>query len=107
MTSITETVRSTAQGMAKAESADKKSTETVDTVSQERVGSSQNPEPAPSEVHLSEEVAKAIEAAEFDAAIISSNSYSRSSKPFNKLEAASLPSSSTPANIFNASVYRI
>ena len=54
--------------MAKAESADKKSTETVDTVSQERVGSSQNPEPAPSEVHLSEEVAKAIEAAEFDAA---------------------------------------
>ena len=38
MTSITETVRSTAQGMAKAESADKKSTETVDAVSQERVG---------------------------------------------------------------------
>ena len=68
MTSITETVRSTAQGMAKAESADKKSAETVDTVSQERIGSSQNPEPAPSEVHLSEEVAKAIEAAEFDAA---------------------------------------
>ena len=68
MTSITETVRSTAQGMAKAESADKKSTEAVDTVSQERIGSSQNPEPAPSEVHLSEEVAKAIEAAEFDAA---------------------------------------
>ena len=42
MTSITETVRSTAQGMAKAESADKKSTETVDAVSQERVGGSQN-----------------------------------------------------------------
>ena len=61
MTSITETVRSTAQGMAKAESADKKSTETVDAVSQERVGGSQNPEPAPSEVQLSEEVANAIE----------------------------------------------
>ena len=68
MTSITETVRSTAQGMAKAESADKKFTETVDAVSQERVGVSQNPEPAPSEVQLSEEVASAIEAAEFDAA---------------------------------------
>ena len=68
MTSITETVRSTAQGMAKTESADKKSTETVDAVSQERVGGSQNPEPAPSEVQLSEEVASAIEAAEFDAA---------------------------------------
>ena len=54
--------------MAKAESADKKSTETVDAVSQERVGGSQNPEPAPSEVQLSEEVANAIEAAEFDAA---------------------------------------
>ena len=68
MTSITETVRSTAQGMAKAESADKKSTETVDAVSQERVAGSQNPEPTPSEVQLSEEVATAIETAEFDAA---------------------------------------
>ena len=68
MTSITETVRSTAQGMAKAESADKKSTETVDAVSQERVAGSQNPEPTPSEVQLSEEVANAIETAEFDAA---------------------------------------
>ena len=68
MTSITETVRSTAQGMAKAESADKKSTEAVDAVSQERVSDSQVPEAAPSEVQLSEEVATAIEAAEFDAA---------------------------------------
>jgi len=68
MTSITETVRSTAQGMAKAESADKKSTETVDAVSQERVAGSQNPEPTPSDVQLSEEVANAIETAEFDAA---------------------------------------
>lgn len=68
MTSITETVRSTAQGMAKAESADKKSTETVDALSQERVAGSQNPEPTPSEVQLSEEVANAIETAEFDAA---------------------------------------
>ena len=69
MTSITETVRSTAQGMAKAESADKRSTETVDAVvSQERVAGSQNPEPTPSEVQLSEEVANAIETAEFDAA---------------------------------------
>ena len=68
MTSITETVRSTAQGMAKAESADKKTTETVDAVSQERVADSQNPETAPSEVQLSEEVANAIEVAEFDAA---------------------------------------
>ena len=68
MTSITETVRSTAQGMAKAESADKKTTETVDAVSQERVADSQNSETAPSEVQLSEEVANAIEAAEFDAA---------------------------------------
>lgn len=68
MTSITETVRSTAQGMAKAESADKKSTETVDAVSQERVAGAQNPEPTPSEVQLSEEVANAIETAEFDAA---------------------------------------
>ena len=68
MTSITETVRSTAQGMAKAESADKKSTEMVDAVSQESVGGSQPPEAEPSEVHLSEEVANAIEAAEFDAA---------------------------------------
>ena len=68
MTSITETVRSTAQGMAKAESADKKSTETVDAVSQERIAGSQNPEPTPSEVQLSEEVANAIETAEFDAA---------------------------------------
>ena len=68
MTSITETVRSTAQGMAKAESADKKSTEAVDAVSQERVSDSQAPEAAPSEVQLSEEVANAIEAAEFDAA---------------------------------------
>ena len=58
MTSITETVRSTAQGMAKAESADKKTTETVDAVSQERVTESQNPT-APSEVQLSEEVANA------------------------------------------------
>ena len=68
MTSITETVRSTAQGMAKAESADKKTTETVDAVSQERVADSQNSETAPSEVQLSEEVANAIETAEFDAA---------------------------------------
>ena len=68
MTSITETVRSTAQGMAKAESADNKSTETVDAVSQERVAGSQNPEPTPSDVQLSEEVANAIETAEFDAA---------------------------------------
>lgn len=68
MTSITETVRSTAQGMAKVESADKKSTETVDAVSQERAGDSQAPEAATSEVQLSEEVAHAIEAAEFDAA---------------------------------------
>jgi len=68
MTSITETVRSTAQGMAKAESADNKSTETVDAVSQERVAGSQNPEPTPSEVQLSGEVANAIETAEFDAA---------------------------------------
>ena len=68
MTSITETVRSTAQGMAKAESADKKSTEAVDAVSQERVSDSQVHEAAPSEVQLSEEVATAIEAAEFDAA---------------------------------------
>lgn len=68
MTSITETVRSAAQGMAKAESADKKATETVDAVSQERVDSSQTPEAKPSEVQLSEEVANAIEAAEFDAA---------------------------------------
>ena len=68
MTSITETVRSTAQGMAKAESADKKSTEMVDAVSQESVGGSQPPEVELSEVHLSEEVANAIEAAEFDAA---------------------------------------
>ena len=68
MTSITETVRSTAQGMAKAESADKKASETVDAVSQERVAGSQNPEPTPSEVQLSEEVANAIETAEFDAA---------------------------------------
>ena len=68
MTSITETVRSTAQGMAKAESADKKSTEAVDAVSQERIGGSQNPEPTTSEVQLSEKVANAIETAEFDAA---------------------------------------
>ena len=68
MTSITETVRSTAQGMAKAESADKKSTEAVDAVSQERVSDSQVTEAAPSEVQFSEEVATAIEAAEFDAA---------------------------------------
>ena len=68
MTSITETVRSTAQGMAKAESADKKSTEAVDAVSQEHIGGSQNLEPTTSEVQLSEEVANAIETAEFDAA---------------------------------------
>ena len=68
MTSITETVRSTAQGMAKAESADNTSTETVDAVSQEHVDSSQSLEAAPSEVQLSEEVANAIEVAEFDAA---------------------------------------
>ena len=68
MTSITETVRSTAEGMAKTESADKKATETVDAVSQERVGSSQTTEANPSEVQLSDEVANAIEAAEFDAA---------------------------------------
>jgi negative regulator of flagellin synthesis FlgM len=68
MTSITETVRSAAQGMAKAESADKKSNETVDAVSQERLASTQNPETAPAEVQLSEEVANAIEVAEFDSA---------------------------------------
>ena len=68
MTSITETVRSTAQGMAKAESADKKSTETVDAVSQERLAGSQSAEAVPSEVQLSEEVENAIQAAEFDAA---------------------------------------
>ena len=66
MTGITETVRSTAQGTAKAESADKKSTEAVDAVSQERVDDSQSPEAAASEVQLSEEVANAIEVAEFD-----------------------------------------
>ena len=70
MTSITETVRSTAQGMAKAESADKKSTETVDAVSQERLAGSQSAEAVPSEVQLSEEVENAIQAAEFDAAKI-------------------------------------
>ena len=68
MTSITETVRSTAQVMTKAESADKKTTEAVDAASQERVAGSQNPETAPLEVHLSEDVTNAIEAAEFDAA---------------------------------------
>lgn len=68
MTSVTETVRSTAQGMAKAESADNKATETVDAVSQEGVESSQIPEAGPSEVQLSDEVANAIESAEFDAA---------------------------------------
>lgn len=68
MTSITETVRNTAQGIAKAESADKKTTEAVDAVSQERVVGSQNPETVPSEVHLSEDVTNAIEGAEFDAA---------------------------------------
>ena len=68
MTSITETVRSTAQGMAKAESADKKSTETVDAVSQERLAGSQSAEAVPSEGQLSEEVENAIQAAEFDAA---------------------------------------
>ena len=68
MTSITETVRSTAQGMAKTESADKKATEVVDAVSEERVERSQTTETNPSEVQLSDEVANAIEAAEFDAA---------------------------------------
>ena len=68
MTSITETVRSAAQGLAKTESADKKATETVDAVSQERVESPKTTETNPSEVQLSDEVANAIEAAEFDAA---------------------------------------
>ena len=68
MTSITETVRSTAQGMAKTESADKNSAETVDAVSRERIGASQVPEASPSEVQLSDEVEKTIEVAEFDAA---------------------------------------
>jgi negative regulator of flagellin synthesis FlgM len=68
MTSITETVRSTAQGMAKTESADKNSAETVDAVSRERIDASQAPEASPSEVQLSGEVAKTIEVAEFDAA---------------------------------------
>ena len=68
MTSITETVRSTAQGMAKAESADKNSAETVDAVSRERIDASQVPEAGPSEVQLSDEVAKTIVVAEFDAA---------------------------------------
>lgn len=68
MTSITEATRSTAQGGAKAESADKKPVETVDAVSQEHVGGSQTHELAPSEVQLSDEVANAIEAAEFDTA---------------------------------------
>ena len=62
MTSITETVRSTAQGMAKTESADKNSAETVDAVSRERIDASQAPEASPSEVQLSGEVAKTIEA---------------------------------------------
>jgi len=68
MTSITETVRSTAQGMAKTESADKNSAETVDAVSRERIDASQISEAGPSEVQLSDEVAKTIEVAEFDAA---------------------------------------
>ena len=68
MTSVTETVRSTAQGMTKTESADNKATENVDAVSQEGVESSQIPEAGPSEVQLSDEVANAIESAEFDAA---------------------------------------
>ena len=68
MTSITETVRSTAQGMAKTESADKKTTETLDAVSQERDGRHQPAETGPSEVQLSDEVANTIEAAKFDAA---------------------------------------
>jgi negative regulator of flagellin synthesis FlgM len=68
MTSVTETVRSTAQGMAKTESADNKATETVDAVSQEGVENSQIPKAGPSEVQLSDEVANAIESAEFDAA---------------------------------------
>lgn len=68
MTSVTETVRSTAQGMAKTESVDNKATETVGAVSEERVENSQVPEAGPSEVQLSNEVANTIEAAEFDAA---------------------------------------
>ena len=68
MTSVTETVRSTAQGMAKTESADNKATETVDAVSQEGVENAQIPKAGPSEVQLSDEVANAIESAEFDAA---------------------------------------
>ncbi len=55
MTSITETVRSAAQGMAKTESADKKATETADAVSQERVESPKTTETNPSEVQLSDE----------------------------------------------------
>ena len=68
MTSITETVRSTAQGTAKTESADKKSAETIDAVSPERVDTSQVREAGHSEVQLSDEVANAIEVAEFDSA---------------------------------------
>jgi|TARA_A100001015_G_scaffold297874_1_gene379898 negative regulator of flagellin synthesis FlgM len=68
MTSITETVRSTAQGMAKTESADKKTTETLDAVSQERDERHPSAEAGPSEVQLSDEVANTIETSEFDAA---------------------------------------
>ena len=68
MTSITETVRSTAQGIAKTESAGKKTTETLDAVSQERDGRHQPAEAGPSEVQFSDEVANTIEAAKFDAA---------------------------------------
>jgi len=73
MTSITETVRSTAQGTAKTESADKTSAETIDAVSPERVDTSQVREAGHSEVQLSEvqlsdEVANTIEVAEFDSA---------------------------------------
>ena len=68
MTSITETVRSAAQGMAKAESADKQSDAQVSAVTEDRNIPSESSETNATKVQLSDEVSDAIESAEFDAA---------------------------------------
>ena len=68
MTSITETVRSATQGMAKAESAEKQSDTQVSAVTEERNAPSESSDTNATKVQLSDEVADAIESAEFDAA---------------------------------------
>lgn len=68
MSSITETVRSTTQGMAKADAAESKAADSVSAVTEERNIPAEATESNAAEVQLSSEVADTIEAAEFDAA---------------------------------------